>query len=123
MPGLGLMEGAVRVEHRDLLSLCAGLRVHRRAGRPGSATEGSRGDFNDKSSGRSVLGGALVPHRLELGRTGTAVGELGGGQGLPLPLPDSWESGECREGSLFGHPPCMIFTVFVSRDFSSMDVS
>lgn len=73
--------------------------------------------------GRSVLGGALVPHRLELGRTGTAVGELGGGQGLPLPLPDSWELGECREGFLFGHPPCMIFTVFVSRDFSSMDVS
>lgn len=68
-------------------------------------------------------GGALVPHtrlvRQEsdpagLGLTGTAVG----GQGLPLLLPDSREPGESREGFLFGNPPCMIFTVAVSRDFS-----
>lgn len=48
---------------------------------------------------------------------------LGGGQDLPLPLPDSWGPGECREGFLFGNPPCRIFTVSMSRDFSSMDVS
>lgn len=43
---------------------------------------------------------------------------LDGGQGLPLLLPHCWELGEYREGFLFANPPCMIFTVFVSWDFS-----
>lgn len=55
--------------------------------------------------------------RLGLGRTGTAVVSSGGGQGLPLPLPDSWEPGECREGFLFDSPPGVIVTVSVSWEF------
>lgn len=98
-------------EGRDRLGLWAALRVPEVV-------------FNGKCCARRVLGAAVVFTPAVCVRNGIRDGReqpwvsSEGGQGFALPLPGSWQAGECREGFLLDLLPWMMFTVSVSRSFS-----